>query len=289
MSPIDALKNVPRKYLIMAAIGLAIVIGWAYYQFSSFETTDDAFIDGHIVPVSAQVEGRITQVLIKDNQTIKRGEVLARIDDKDYVYKRDMAKADEQAAEAQLQEARSDQARYEQLISRQEISKQEFEHASLRVKNAQAQLMRAGAKLNLAQSDLDHTQIIAPMEGKVSARSVEEGQYVQVGQPLLSIVSNEVWVTANFKETQMKRMQSGDPVDIHVDAYPGVIFKGTVDSVQAGTGAAFSLLPAQNVSGNFIKVVQRVPVKILLDDKDSNYPLWPGLSVSPKVNVRAKG
>ena len=107
------------------------------------------------------------------------------------------------------------------------------------------------------------------------------------GQPLLSVVSSDVWVTANFKETQMKHMKPGNPVNIRVDAYPGVTFTGKVDSIQAGTGEVFSLLPTQNATGNYIKVVQRLPVKIILDGPDPQYPLWPGLSVSPKVDLRS--
>jgi membrane fusion protein, multidrug efflux system len=280
------LKKVPQKYLIMGLIAFVVVCAFVYYQLISFEATDDAFVDGHIAPISAQVEGRITEVLIKDNQMVKRGDILARIDDKDYTFKRDMARADALAAQAELQEAQRDQARYQQLLSRQEVSKQEFDHTSLRVSNALAQAMHTQAKLDLAQLDLQHTKIIAPIDGKISARSVEQGQYVLVGQPLLSVVSSDVWITANFKETQMTHMKPGNPVTIHVDAYPGVTFTGKVDSIQAGTGEAFSLLPAQNASGNYIKVVQRLPVKITLVNPNPDYPLWPGLSVSPKVDLR---
>jgi len=280
------LNQVPRQYLIGGLIAFVALCGLGYYQLVSFESTDDAFIDGHIAPISAQVEGRIIEVLVKDNQMVKKDDILARIDDKDYMYKRDAAQADELAAQAELEEAQKDQARYEQLLSRQEISKQEFDHTSLRVSNAKAQAMRAKAKFDLAQLDLEHTKIMAPIEGKVSARSVEQGQYVQIGQPLLSVVSSDVWVTANFKETQLKHMKAGNPVEIHVDAYPGVTFIGRVDSLQAGTGGAFSLLPAQNVTGNYIKVVQRVPVKITITHPNPDYPLWPGLSVAPKVDLR---
>jgi len=280
------LKKVPPQYLITGVVAFVLICGFAYYQLTSFESTDDAFIDGHMAPVSAQVEGKVLEVLVKDNQMVKSGDVLVRIDDKDYTDKRDIAQADELAAEAELQEAQKDQVRYGTLLSRQEVSTQEFDHTSLRVKNALAAAMRSKAKLDLAQLDLDHTKIIAPIDGKVSARTVEQGQYVQVGEPLLSVVSNDVWVTANFKETQMKRMKPGNPVSIRVDAYPGVTFTGIVDSLQAGTGGAFSLLPAQNASGNFIKVVQRIPVKITFDKLNPDYPLWPGLSVSPKVDLR---
>jgi len=284
------LKNVPKKYLIAGIAAFLLIFGFTFYQFISFESTDDAFVDGHIAPVSARVEGQVVELLVKDNQMVKSGDVLARIDDKDYTDKRDMAQADDFAAEAELQEALKDNLRYKTLLSNQEISKQEFDNTSLRVRNAQAQAMRAKAKLDLAQLDLQHTQIIAPIDGKVSARSVEQGQYVSVGQPLLSVVSSDVWVTANFKETQLTRMKPGNPVEIHVDAYPGVTLMGRVDSIQGGTGETFSLLPAQNATGNFIKVVQRVPVKIILVNPNPAYPLWPGLSVSPKVDLRsAKG
>ena len=281
------LNKVPRQYLISGLFAFVAICGYGYYQLTSFESTDDAFIDGHIVPVSAQVNGRIVEVLVKDNQMVKSGDVIARIDDQDYTYKRDAAKADAMASQAELQEAQKDQDRYNVLLARQEISKQEFDHASLRVQNAQAQAMRSKAKLDLAELDLEHTKIIASIDGKVSAKSVEQGEYVQVGQPLLSLVSTEVWVTANFKETQLKSMKVGNPVEIHVDAYPGVTFTGRVDSLQAGTGGAFSLLPAQNVTGNYIKVVQRVPVKITINNPDPNFPLWPGLSVAPKVDLRS--
>jgi len=280
------LKKVPRQYLITGILAAVVIFGLTFYQFYNFEGTDDAFVDGHVAPISAQVEGRITEVLIKDNQMVKSGDILARIDDKDYTYKRDMAQADDIAAQAELQEAQRDQARYQQLLAHQEVSKQEFDHTSLRVSNALAQAMHAAAKLNLAQLDLEHTKIVAPIDGKVSARSVEQGQYVQVGEPLLSVVSSDVWITANFKETQMARMKPGNPVKIHVDAYPGVTFEAQVDSIQAGTGAEFSLLPAQNATGNYIKVVQRIPVKITLVNPDPKYPLWPGLSVSPTVDLR---
>jgi len=279
-------SKVPRSYLIGGIAALIAVGLFVYYHLASFEATDDAFIDGHIAPVSAQVQGRVIEVLARDNQVVKKGDILARIDDKDYTFKRNEAQADAFAAQAELLEAQKDEQRYKQLLSRQEISKQEYDHTSLRVRNAQAAAMRAHAKLDLAQLDLEHTQIVAPIDGRVSARSVEQGQYVQVGQPLLSVVSSDVWITANFKETQLKRMKPGNPVTIHVDAYPGVTFNGHVDSLQAGTGGAFSILPAQNASGNFIKVVQRVPVKITIDDLNANYPLWPGLSVSPRVDLR---
>jgi membrane fusion protein (multidrug efflux system) len=147
-------------------------------------------------------------------------------------------------------------------------------------------IRQAEELLNLAQLDLKRTTIVAPIAGRIAVKNVDKGKYIQPGQTLLSIVKEETWVVANFKETQIKKMAVGQPVDIEVDAYPGVIFKGHIDSLQPGTGAVFSLLPPENATGNFVKVVQRLPVKIVIDSKfDPYHPLWPGMSVVPTVDV----
>jgi membrane fusion protein (multidrug efflux system) len=150
---------------------------------------------------------------------------------------------------------------------------------------AQAQVKSAQAQTAQANLNLQYTKVTAGQAGYVTRRTIEAGNYVQVGQNLAAIVSEEVWVTANFKETQLTNMHPNDPVTIHVDAYPGHEFKGHVDSIQAGTGAVFSLIPPENATGNYVKVVQRVPVKIVFDD-DSKLLLAPGMSVEPKVKVR---
>ena len=143
------------------------------------------------------------------------------------------------------------------------------------------------AEVEQAELELSYTKIYATEAGRVTRKSVEEGALVQIGQPLLAIVPGDVWVTANFKENQIGRMVPGQPVDISVDAYPDKIFKGHVDSIQAGTGARFSLIPPENATGNYIKVVQRVPVKIVFDEPpDPKHMLAPGMSVVPEVAVR---
>ena len=152
---------------------------------------------------------------------------------------------------------------------------------------AQAQLKSAQAQVEQARITLGYTRLVAPCDGTIANRSVAVGDFVQSGQNLLAVVPLEVWVTANFKETQLARMQPGDKVDIKIDAFHGVKFTGHVDSIQRGAGQAFSVLPAQNATGNFVKVVQRVPVKILIDGpKDGRYVLGPGMSVEPTVHVR---
>jgi membrane fusion protein (multidrug efflux system) len=147
-------------------------------------------------------------------------------------------------------------------------------------------IKEAEAAHRLAELNFTRTTLPAPISGRITKKNVDPGKYVQPGQALLSIVQQDTWIVANFKETQVGKMAVGQPVEVHVDAYPGIIFKGHVDSLQAGTGAVFSLLPPENATGNFVKVVQRLPVKIVMDSAfDPAHPLWPGLSVTPTVNV----
>jgi membrane fusion protein, multidrug efflux system len=155
------------------------------------------------------------------------------------------------------------------------------------VETATAAVQQAEAKLKQAELNLSYTKIIAPMDGRVTARTVQAGNYVQPGQALLALVPKDVWVVANFKETQLTHMKPGQSVELTVDAYPNRTFKGKVDSLQAGTGARFSLLPPENAVGNYIKVVQRVPVKIVFDELlPANLDIAPGMSVVPKVKVK---
>lgn len=154
----------------------------------------------------------------------------------------------------------------------------------------QAQVKQAEVDLAQAENDLANTKIIAPIDGRITKRSVEIGNYVQTGQQLSSLVGTELWVTANFKETQLEHMQPGQPVDIRIDAFPNVKLRGKVDSMQAGTGSHFSLFPAENATGNFVKIVQRVPVKIVFDSlPDESLHLGPGMSVVPTVYIADAG
>lgn len=153
-----------------------------------------------------------------------------------------------------------------------------------------AQVQQAKVDLAQAENDLANTKIIAPMDGRITKRSVETGSYVQAGQQLTSLVGTELWVTANFKETQLEHMHPGQPVDIRIDAFPNVKLQGKVESLQSGTGSHFSLFPAENATGNFVKIVQRVPVKIVFDNApDENLHLGPGMSVIPTVHTESTG
>lgn len=211
------------------------------------------------------------------------------------------------AAEAQVTEARAAQATATETARQAQAQingaqaqigaalgkLEQARTAPQQVASSQAQAQTAGATLDelraqvrQAELQLSYTKIYAPSAGRVTRKAVEAGAFVQPGQPLLALVTGDLWVTANFKESQIGQIRPGQPVEIRVDAYPGKVFKGHVDSIQAGSGAAFSLLPPENATGNYVKVVQRVPVKIVFDERDPKYLLGPGMSVEPEVQVK---
>jgi membrane fusion protein (multidrug efflux system) len=186
---------------------------------------------------------------------------------------------------AALATARSKIAQQNASVSYENESASKLASAKADWESARAQVGQAQAALAESQLQLSYTRIIAPATGRVTQRSINVGNYVQVGQQVMALVPPDVWVTANFKETQLKNMQPGQPAEVRVDAYPNMVLRGHVESIQAGSGAAFSLLPPENATGNYVKVVQRVPVKIVLDEPDSAHVLGPGMSVEPSVLV----
>jgi membrane fusion protein (multidrug efflux system) len=203
----------------------------------------------------------------------------------------DHARAQAAVSKAKLLSARkkidTQSAQIRQAVASAQAAGDELLQARAVVDKRRAEASEAEAQVRQAELDLSYTRITAPCAGFVTKKSVEPGAYVQVGQQLLSVVGRDVWVVANFKETQISGMKPGQSVDIEVDAYPDVVFKGHVDSIQRGTGSRFTLLPPENATGNFIKVVQRVPVKIILDRENGGNGclLAPGMSVIPDVNL----
>jgi membrane fusion protein, multidrug efflux system len=413
-----------------AVIGLAVLVacgilgwgGWAWYRSSAEVTTDDAYVEGTISPVSAKVSGHVVELFVRDNQAVRTDEVLLRVDPRDYEAKRDQARAavaiaeanvrgaraelpltrettrsqveevraalegtrvgvrstesavdeararldakraaaaasraDVAAAETAQRKARRDLERMQALMKNDYVSRREYEDAVAALETADAaleaarrrlgafekevqqteaevasrvlaieqahqrvaemrgtlarvesqqqtvsvktaELARAEAQLKSAQADLavaelnlEHTIVRAPLDGVVSKRGVEVGQIVQPGQPLLALVPlHDVWVVANFKETQLTRIHPGQRAEVRVDSFPDHVFVGAVNSISAGTGSRFSLLPPENATGNWVKVVQRVPVKILLDGKTSGNPQPLRAGMSAVVTVKLK-
>ena len=346
----EARRNLLRRHPIAIVIGAillaaAVAGGYLYWDYAGhFESTDDAFIEARQFAVAPKVAGYITAVPVTDNQHVVTGDVIARIDDRDYRIALEQAQAQVAAATANIQNidaqiavqqaqvsasqaqveqaqaaltfAQQQAARYQDLAAREVGTVQMAEQtaSTLRqdqaaVKNAQAALavaqrqidslkaQRSGAEASLAQANAQHDQaqlnlsyttVTAAQAGRVVNLTTAVGQFAQAGTNLTMFVPDEIWVTANFKETQLASMRPGQPVTLRIDAYPDRLIRGHVASIQPGSGTAFSLLPAENATGNYVKIVQRVPVKLMMDDPPSDVALGPGMSVVPTVRVEPK-
>ncbi|EGT4274091.1 HlyD family secretion protein [Cronobacter sakazakii] len=345
-------KRPGKKPLIILGIVVVIMVIGAiiwWFMTRNLETTDDAFIEGDAVTVAPKVAGYVTELHVKDNQRVKKGDLLVVIDPRDATAQRDQAQAQLSLAESQLHQAQAqlalakvqypaqrDQAKAQVLRAQAELanaraeyqrqrgvdpratSKQNIDAANAQLRSAEAGLANAQAQLEVAEQvqlqirqqetnvearqsqveqaraqlktaelNLSYTEVRAPFDGYVTKRNVQNGTLVQAGSALFSIVSPDIWVVANFKESQLERMRPGNKVEISVDAFPDLELEGHVESIQQGSGSRFSAFPAENATGNFVKIVQRVPVKIVIDKglENWNQPLPLGLSVEPEVTV----
>lgn len=314
-------KSYKKSIGIVVAILLITATIIAIIDAMHYQSTEDAYIENHTVQVAPKVSGQIVNVYINDNQAVKAGDLVAQIDDADYKVRLEQAEANYQSAlksqniakanlsavESEIALAKKDVDRYTKLYETGSVSKQTLDNAitkyegiKARQENAEqailtkeqsnvadADIKALKAIRDQAQLNLSYTKIYAPQDGTVSNKRVEKGAYVQVGSPLFVIVPNEVWVVANFKENQLEKMKIGQSVEIKVDTYPKHKFKGKIDSIQRASGAKASLFPPENAVGSFVKIVQRIPVKIVFTEEiDKNqYLLVPGMSVIPKVRV----
>ena len=338
-----------RKPLLFGALGLAALVAlglyaehwWSAGRF--IETTDDAYIGGDVTVIGPKVAGYIEQVLVSDNQRVQAGDLLIRLDSRDYRANLDKAEgavageeallanldATEQlqhavigqaragidATGAEMSRSREDNARYKRLVGSSAVSVESAQRADATFKTAQAlnaraeaellasqrqlqviatqklqaraALMQARAERDLARLNLAYTELRAPVDGVIGNRRARPGAYAQAGSQLLSLVpASGLWVDANFKEDQLEHMLPGQRVVIRADVLPGREFHGHLDSLAPATGAQFSVLPPENATGNFTKIVQRVPVRVILDPADGVLgQLRPGLSVNAAVNT----
>jgi membrane fusion protein (multidrug efflux system) len=350
--PANAAKGPPKRVLIVVGLIAAVALaagGRMWYRSHNFVETENAYVTGHVHPVSSRIPGVVTKVLFEDNQIVKVGDVLAELDPADQGVKVEQiqaqiasvqqqmvqadaaiqqAKAQASAAQAQvvqaqanLVRARQDAERYGQLYNTQmkAVSKAEVDAATAaragatadvtarrdNASAAQAQIAAATsargvleaqvkvlqAQLKDARQQLGYNRIVSPVSGRVGKRSVEVGARVQPGQQLAAIVQDDVWVVANFKETQLPGIVPGQQVNIQVDALPKHELVGRVDSFAPASGNQFALLPADNATGNFTKIVQRVPVKITFAPEDlKKYAgrLVPGMSTVVEIDMRQK-
>jgi len=372
----NAQRGSRRKWAlgIFAAASVATIVSGAFYWWwrQTHIATDDAFVEGRIHPVSARIQGTVVEVLVDDNQPVKKGQPLVRIDLEPYAVRvaaassalsaasadltaarsdtkasrEDLAAAQAQLvqmraaveaarakgtlAAARLAQANRDAERARNLFERHSISRERNEKAQTESLVATAQEDVAREELRLAEAAVPaqealigqrkailgqrearigqreadrkqkestlveaklykgYTEVFAPADGYVTRKNVEVGQVVSPGQLLLAVASlSDVWVVANYKETQIEKIRPGHPARVRVDTYPGKEFKGKVDSIMAGTGSAFSIFPPENATGNYVKVVQRVPVKIVLEKgEDPGHLLRIGMSVEPTVLLR---
>ena len=351
------------RFVALAVTGVALAVGFRQgldYVLEVFthESTDDAFLEAHIVAVAPRVAAQVLAVHVKDNQWVRRGDVLVQLDPGDFEVRLAQKRAAATSADASLDSAKAGlayikagyetaEANYRQEQANVESSRAKAQRAQANLKRdetlrqtgvvsqqvfdsskadadstaadlraaeqkaaaAAAQVAQAQAQIGLAVTlvatadtkiqqahtdeqaadlDLSYTKILAPCDGKVTRKAVEPGTYTQVGQSLLALVTSNFWVVANFKESQLTDMRPGQPAEIRVDSYPKRRFRSHVDSIMAGSGARFSLLPPENAVGNYVKIVQRVPVKIVFDEPlDSAMSLGPGMSVVPLVRLSA--
>ena len=340
-----AIKRAALALALSLGIAAAADFGYGYLTTGRYlETTDDAYIKADSTIVSPKVSGYIAEVLVGDNEPVKAGQLLARIDDRDFRTALDQAHADVaaseaavrnldaqielqqpviqqqaaevDAAEANLKFAQEERARYDDLMKSGSgtVQRAQQTDAALREKTAQLQQGKSGldaakrkvevlatdrakavAQLDHARAveqqaalNLSYTRITAPVEGTVGARSLRVGQFVQAGTQLMAVVPlDAVYVVANFKETQLTHVRNGQPVEIRIDSFNSTRLKGHVDSLSPASGLEFALLPPDNATGNFTKIVQRVPVKIVLDDDSLKGLLRPGMSAEPTVNTKA--
>jgi membrane fusion protein (multidrug efflux system) len=280
-------ENKKKAFMIVGAVVAAgLLIGYVYNSYRKTHiTTDDAFIEGNIHTVSARVGGSVKTVLVADNQQVKRGDLLVELDPADYRSKAEASRANLELQRATLRFAESERKRAKALYDENVNSADRFDKAVSAHEIALAQVKLAEEQLRQAELNLGYTRITAPAGGYITRKSVQTGNQIKDGQPLMAVVDlDNLYVIANYKETEMERIQPGQPVRIRVDAYPGKSFTGKVDSIMAGTGVSFSLFPAENATGNYVKVVQRIPVKIVLDpDADKDHLLRVGMSVVPTV------
>ena len=351
----DGKDGHPKKsrlpIIILVIVVVLLCIGGVVYWLMTrnFESTDDAYTEGNAVSIAPKVSGYVIERMVDDNVFVHRGDLMLRIDPRDYMTARDQARANLELAKAEMRSAEIDldisrvrypanreeaKAQLAQALANQADATREYKRqktvdqrattqttvdqattqaqsttatvkqmqaqlqvaslvpqniadSSATLKQRQAQVAQAQASLEQAELNLSYTEIRAPQDGTITRRNVDVGTYAQAGQQVFYLVSPQVWIVANFKETQLDRMRPGQHVTVDVDAYSKLKLHGHVESIQQGSGARFTTFPSENATGNYVKIVRRVPVKIIVDggmDPGAGLPL--GLSVEPTVDLR---
>ena len=278
-----------KKTVLMIVIPFAVIaLGYFVYTHLMYVSTDDAQVGAHVTMLSSRVNGTIQKVMVEENQKVKAGDTLAQIDTSDYSSASTAAAAQVAALQARYREAETNYQRAVELFGKQAISKERYDNAQADYKDTGARLRASQAQLDQANLNVQYTRIVAPTDGTIARKSVEIGQFVPAGQVLFGFVStNERWITANLKETEVEDVVAGKKATVKVDAISGKTFHGEVESISPSTGSVFTLLPPDNATGNFTKVVQRVPVriKLLSLSDDDAAQLRAGLSAVVDIRV----
>ncbi len=281
-------KNARQVMGWLVAALLLITSGLLYWRYTIYyPSTDDAYVQANIVNVAAQVTGPIKNVFVQDHQLVKQGNLLFTIDPAPFVLAVQIAQAQVEQSQAQLANTQRNTARAFTLVAKNLLPKADGDDAKMQLKVAQATLAAVQNRLAQAQLDLLHTKILAPADGTVTNFSLREGSMVNAGVVQFAFIEQaHWWVEANFKETDLKRIHVGQPAEVIVDIYPDQVYKGVVQGISLGSGAAFSLLPPENATGNWVKVTQRFPVRVDIVDPDPNYPLRVGASSTVTIDTK---
>lgn len=298
--------------ILLLILGVMLSINAIFFQ-----STDDAFVEGSMITIAPRVSGPVIKLHIRDNKDVKKGELMIEIDPTDYEVKLKQTEAKLLEAKASLNSvnneivktgselsfAQKDYTRYSAMYKKGISSTQDYDSSKNKLTTAEsndksakakrdeivALIKRLEAEVEQDKLNLSYTKIYAPADGRVTNRTVEQGNFVQVAQPMFALVTSDIWIVANFKETQVGNMKPGQSVKIKVDAYGCKKFNGVVDSLQMASGAKASLFPPENAVGSYVKIVQRIPVKIYFTDDITKYNVIPGMSVVPTVKIRGRG
>jgi membrane fusion protein (multidrug efflux system) len=276
-----------KKIITGAAAVISLIVLYFGYQFFMYVETDNAQVDAHTVLIASKVPGYISAVNVSQGQKVKKGEILIQIDDRDFKSSLVAAQSEVQSLEARKKDSEKNYLRLRELVAKSVVSQQQFDASTANYHEIKAKYDSAVARVTQAELNVEYSAIRAPSDGIIARSSAEVGQLAAPGTPLVGFVSSEGrWITANFKETDIKDVSIGKKVDISIDAVSKK-YTGEVESISAATGATFSLLPPDNATGNFTKVVQRVPVKIkILNVASSDIDvLQAGLSAVVKVHI----
>lgn len=284
------LKKKNLKTLIIAGFIAVSVLVWicvSIYEYF-YVSTDNAYVNANVVYIAPRITGQVTNVAISNNQFVNKDQLLFDIDA--VPFKNALTKAEAQYAmnAAALDNAKATASRTDTLAKMKYVSTQTNDNVATALETAEANLNLAKAALDQAKLDLSWTHVTAPTSGWVTNVSLQSGDMTAAYQPVFALISNETfWVDANFKETELENIHPGQRASISIDMYPGHSFEGVVESISGGTGSAFSLLPPQNATGNWVKVTQRVPVRVRVINPDKAYPLRIGTSASVRISLRS--